>query len=153
MPSPYQSPGMAPGSTNPEKVKRAAAHPKRPGEECKAEPGAWAPRVDRARCEGKRDCVEVCPYGVFEVRIDDEEYRGLPLRARIKLFVHGKQTSYTPGADACRPAGAGRESWPLAGHEAVDAHAASRDQLLSALWWVSVRPSSLGNGVDGDVRP
>ncbi|HEY4184287.1 MAG TPA: ferredoxin family protein [Polyangia bacterium] len=27
------------------------------------------PVVDRARCEGKRDCVEVCPYGVFEVAV------------------------------------------------------------------------------------
>ena len=28
------------------KAKRAAAHPDRPGQECKAEPGAFAPRID-----------------------------------------------------------------------------------------------------------
>ena len=26
------------------------------------DPGAWRPVVDHARCEGKRDCIDVCPY-------------------------------------------------------------------------------------------
>lgn len=26
------------------------------------------PRIDLARCEGKADCVRVCPVSVFEVR-------------------------------------------------------------------------------------
>ena len=51
-----------------EKARRAARHPQRPGESCRAAPGTFHPVVDHARCEGKRDCVEVCPYGVFEVR-------------------------------------------------------------------------------------
>ena len=62
--------------------------------------------MDRRRCEGKRDCVEVCPYDVFEVRtIDEAEYRALPALARFKVWAHGKQTSYTPRADACRACG------------------------------------------------
>jgi 4Fe-4S ferredoxin len=73
-------------SKNPDKARRAATHPERPGEACKAEPGAWAPRVDRARCEGKSDCVEVCPYGVFEVGpIDEADYRAMPALVRFKL--------------------------------------------------------------------
>ena len=57
---------------NPEKAKRAAAHPERPGQVCKAAPASFMPVVDRGRCEGKADCVEVCPYDVFEVgRIDE----------------------------------------------------------------------------------
>ena len=89
-----------------EKAKRAAAHPDRPGELCKADPGAFRPVVNRARCEGKRDCVDVCPYDVFEVRrIDDAEYAALPFLNRIKLLVHGRQTAYTPNADACRACG------------------------------------------------
>jgi NAD-dependent dihydropyrimidine dehydrogenase PreA subunit len=89
-----------------EKAKRAAAHPKRPGELCKAEPGAFHPQVNRARCEGKRDCVDVCPYDVFEVRtVDEAEYRALPFGARLKLWVHGKQTAYTPRAAACQACG------------------------------------------------
>lgn len=95
---------MAPGKA--EKAKRAAAHPDRPGEECRADPGAYRPVVDRARCEGKSDCVDVCPYGVFEVRkIADADYRGLPLLAKVKLLFHGWRSAYTPQADACRACG------------------------------------------------
>jgi NAD-dependent dihydropyrimidine dehydrogenase PreA subunit len=91
---------------DPAKARRAAADPTRPGEQCSAEPGAWRPVVNRLRCEGKHDCEAVCPYNVFEVRtMDAAEYRALPLLARFKSFVHGKQTAYTPRADACRACG------------------------------------------------
>jgi len=91
---------------DPEKTKRAAAHPQRPGEDCKAEPGAFRPLVDRRRCEGKADCAVVCPYDVFEIRaIDEDEYRSMPALVRFKLWVHGKQTAYTPNAEACRACG------------------------------------------------
>ena len=44
-------------------------------------PGAaHAITVDRSRCEGKGDCVEVCPYDVFEVRrIADSDFARLGL--------------------------------------------------------------------------
>jgi 4Fe-4S ferredoxin len=89
-----------------DKARRAAAHPKRPGEQCKAEPGAYTPRIDRNRCEGKADCAEVCPYGVFEVRrMADEDFRGLSLLGRVKSIVHSRQTAYTPGAQLCQACG------------------------------------------------
>jgi len=89
-----------------EKVRRAAAHPERPGAECGAPPGTWTPVVDHARCEGKRDCVEVCPYDVFEVRrIEDADWQALSLVSRLKVFVHGRQTAYTPRADRCQACG------------------------------------------------
>jgi NAD-dependent dihydropyrimidine dehydrogenase PreA subunit len=89
-----------------EKARRAARDPKRPGEKCRADPGTYRPRVDRRRCEGKAECVEVCPYDVFEVRaIDEDEYRALPVLSRLKLRVHGKRTAYTPRADACHACG------------------------------------------------
>jgi NAD-dependent dihydropyrimidine dehydrogenase PreA subunit len=92
--------------TNPEKVARAARDPQRPGELCRAEPGAWAPKVNRARCEGKADCVEVCPHGIFEVgTIDEDEFRALPFFARLKVRAHGKQTAHTPNIDACQACG------------------------------------------------
>jgi NAD-dependent dihydropyrimidine dehydrogenase PreA subunit len=73
---------------------------------CKAEAGQFVPRVDRSRCEGKRDCVEVCPYHVFEVRtIDEADYRALPMMARLKVWAHGKKSAYTPRADACQACG------------------------------------------------
>ncbi len=91
---------------NPEKTKIAAAHPDRPGEECKAEPGTWMPVINQTRCEGKNDCVEVCPYDVFEVRrIDASDYQALTFMQRIKARVHGMKMAYSPNADACRACG------------------------------------------------
>jgi 4Fe-4S ferredoxin len=93
-------------SKDSEKARRAAADPSRPGERCRAPAGAWRPVVDRSRCEGKSDCVGVCPYDVFEVaKIDPAEYRALPFLSRLKVRAHGMKTSYTPRADACRACG------------------------------------------------
>jgi len=62
--------------------------------------------VDRRRCEGKGDCVEVCPYDVFEVTpIASADYRSLPWLARLKVRVHGMKTAYTPRADLCLACG------------------------------------------------
>jgi NAD-dependent dihydropyrimidine dehydrogenase PreA subunit len=97
---------MEPPSKSPEKARRAAADPRRPGEACKAAPGSWTPVVDRRRCEGKKDCVEVCPYDVFLVRrIDEADYRALPFFNRLKVRAHGMQSSYTPGAAQCHACG------------------------------------------------
>jgi NAD-dependent dihydropyrimidine dehydrogenase PreA subunit len=50
--------------------------------------------------------VDVCPYSVFEVGpIDDAVYQAMPFFTRLKLAVHGKQTSYTPRASACQACG------------------------------------------------
>lgn len=88
------------------KARRAAAAPDRPGEKCRAAPGSYRPVVDHARCEGKADCVEVCPYGVFEVRrIDEDEFQRLGAMVRLKLWVHGKRVAYTPKSDACQACG------------------------------------------------
>jgi NAD-dependent dihydropyrimidine dehydrogenase PreA subunit len=88
------------------KARRAAGHPDRPGEQCRATPGAWRPVVDRTRCEGKRDCVEVCPYDVFEVRrIDDADYAALSFFTRLKVRAHRMQSAYTPRAAACQACG------------------------------------------------
>lgn len=89
-----------------EKARRAAKHPDRPGESCRAAAGRWRPVVDRARCEGKHDCVEVCPYGVFEVRrMADSDFARLSLLGRLKSLAHRRQTAYTPAAEACQACG------------------------------------------------
>jgi 4Fe-4S ferredoxin len=91
---------------NAEKARRAADHPDRPGEECRAAPGAFRPVVDHARCEAKEDCVEVCPYDVFEVRrIEDADWQALSLFARLKVWAHGRRTAYTPREQACQACG------------------------------------------------
>ncbi len=89
-----------------EKKRRAAAHPDRPGERCAAPAATYAPVIDHARCEGKRDCIDVCPNDVFEVRrIDEGDYRALGRMARLKVRAHGMLSAYTPNADDCRSCG------------------------------------------------
>jgi NAD-dependent dihydropyrimidine dehydrogenase PreA subunit len=88
------------------KARRAAKHPDRPGEDCKAAPASFAPAIDRGKCEGKNDCVEVCPYAVFEVRrIDDADFAKLSFLGKMKSRAHGRKTAYTPNADACQACG------------------------------------------------
>jgi ferredoxin len=70
---------------------------------CNQDPGVFRPLVELGRCEGKGDCVRVCPENVFQVRrIDEPDYRSLNLLHKIKLRVHGMEVAYTPNADACR---------------------------------------------------
>jgi NAD-dependent dihydropyrimidine dehydrogenase PreA subunit len=70
------------------------------------EPGKVVPQVDRNRCEGKDDCVRVCPYSVFELRrIDSADFSGLTFRGKVRSLLHGGVTAYTPAADACRACG------------------------------------------------
>jgi len=89
-----------------EKARRAARDERRPGERCRASPGAYMPVVDRGRCEGKSECVAVCPYGVFEVRrIDDADFAKLSFFGKLKSRAHGRQSAYTPNASACQACG------------------------------------------------
>ena len=75
-------------------------------EDCKQAPGVFAPRIDRSRCEGKADCVVICPYEVFELGILPEQDRaGLGVVAKLKGFVHGWKQSFAVNADACRACG------------------------------------------------
>ncbi len=92
--------------TNATKVRRAAADPRRPGAQCTAPAGAFAPIVNHGTCEAKGDCVEVCPYDVFEVGpIDQDDYRALGWLGRVRVRVHGMRTAYTPNVDRCQACG------------------------------------------------
>lgn len=80
--------------------------PESPNDACNAAPGEFVPLVDRARCEGKAACVDVCPFHVFEVRrMDDEHFAKLGPLAKLKSIVHGRKTAYTPLASACEACG------------------------------------------------
>lgn len=73
---------------------------------CKASPGEIVPVVDLRRCEGKGDCVRVCPEGVFRLeRIAVADYQPLGVLQKLKLRVHGMQVAYTPHAHACLACG------------------------------------------------
>jgi|GEM_PF-283845 NAD-dependent dihydropyrimidine dehydrogenase PreA subunit len=92
--------------TNAAKARKAAQHPKRPGAGCKAEPGAFVPVVDHNRCEAKGDCVEVCPYDVFDVApIRDADFRTLSFLGRMRVRFHGMKTAYTPNSQLCLACG------------------------------------------------
>jgi NAD-dependent dihydropyrimidine dehydrogenase PreA subunit len=99
-------PTQATRRTNPAKVKAARANPARPGEKCRAEPGTTIPLIDLTRCEGKRDCVEVCPYDVFEVtRISDADFGALNLFGKARSLAHRRQAAYAVRADSCHACG------------------------------------------------
>jgi 4Fe-4S ferredoxin len=81
--------------------------------DCKQEPGAFRPVVDPKRCEGKAECVAVCPYHVFEVgRMTDAVYETLPLLPRLKVWAHRRKTAFTPNLGACRACGKCVEACP-----------------------------------------
>ena len=62
---------------------------------CKQPAGVVAPVIDSARCEGKADCLRVCPYDVFEVRaLSGDERRALPLVSRFKIWAHGGRQAF-----------------------------------------------------------
>lgn len=73
---------------------------------CKQAPGVMVAVVNLKRCEGKGECVEVCPENVFRVqRIEQEDYQDLNALQKLKIRLHGMQVAYTPNADACRSCG------------------------------------------------
>ncbi len=70
---------------------------------CRGTPGKVAPVVDRNRCEAKNDCVEVCPYDVFEIRdLSPEDPSALSLFGRIKAWAHGNRQAFVVQPEACR---------------------------------------------------
>jgi 4Fe-4S ferredoxin len=74
--------------------------------DCK-EPGVLAPRIDRNKCEGKADCVEVCPKHVFEIRKLPLEERGkLSFVGRLKAWAHGYDQAFVIDPALCHWCGA-----------------------------------------------
>ena len=83
--------------------REASARPvKGSKEDCRGTPGKVAPVVDRNRCEGKEDCVDVCPYDVFEMgTLDRDERAALSLMGRIKAWAHGNRQAYVVKPESC----------------------------------------------------
>ena len=73
---------------------------------CKQPPGVVAPVVDSHKCEGKEDCVRVCPYDVFTVRkLSTDERAALPFFVRLKVAVHGGKQAFVTKPDQCHSCG------------------------------------------------
>ena len=75
-------------------------------ETCRPDGGELAPVIDLARCEGKADCLRVCPYDVFEVRVaTPAERRGIGLLAQVKSMVHWHKKAFAIRLDQCHACG------------------------------------------------
>lgn len=100
-----------------------ASLPDRPGQTCRGVPGSFVPIINRAKCEGKSDCVDVCPYDVFEVRrMDNTDFAKLGLLGKLKSMAHGRKTAYAPRASACQSCGLCVVACPEKAIELVEAH-------------------------------
>ena len=70
---------------------------------CSGTPGKVMPEVDRNRCEGKEDCVEACPYDVFEMSVLAASDRSaLSFVGKIKAWAHGGRQAYVVKPDDCQ---------------------------------------------------
>jgi 4Fe-4S ferredoxin len=73
---------------------------------CKHPAGAFVPVINRNRCEGKEDCVQVCPYNVFEIgKLGAAERAGLSFIGRIKATAHGNRQAFAVRAEQCHGCG------------------------------------------------
>jgi ferredoxin len=74
--------------------------------DCKQAPGAFVPVLDRSRCEGKGECVRVCPVSVYAVgTLPPEQRSGLGVRARLKGMAHRWQQALLVNPGACEACG------------------------------------------------
>ena len=74
--------------------------------ECKQDAGVFAPIINRNKCEGKEDCVQVCPYDVFEMRkLSPADKSALPLVSRVKALMHRNWQAFAVRADECHACG------------------------------------------------
>jgi 4Fe-4S ferredoxin len=74
--------------------------------ECKHPAGAFVPEIDHARCEGKADCLRVCPEGVFVLRPPTlAQTAQRSLLTRFKVWAHGGQQAFADHADLCKGCG------------------------------------------------
>lgn len=63
------------------------------------------PVVNFNSCDGKEECVAICPYDVFEMQfISKEDKLKLNLKGRIKTFFF-KQKAYIINPDKCHACG------------------------------------------------
>ncbi len=71
------------------------------------------PEINRNQCEGKGECVRVCPYGVFEIAVLDENTRkNLTLRGKMKAFFQGYRQASVKYPDRCQSCGKCEDECP-----------------------------------------
>jgi NAD-dependent dihydropyrimidine dehydrogenase PreA subunit len=69
--------------------------------------------IDRNRCEGKAECVRVCPVSVFAVdTLPKKERSALSLKGKLKGFVHKWQQALLVNPGSCEACGLCVEACP-----------------------------------------
>jgi len=87
------------------KAREMKAAPQNP-QDCPQPAGRFVPVIDRNRCEGKEDCVTVCPCNVFAMQILSEaDKAAMPFLSRFKARVHGNRQAFAVRANDCRACG------------------------------------------------
>lgn len=80
--------------------------PHHASELCGPEPGRALPVIDRNRCEGKAECVRVCPHDVFTITdVSAEDRRAMSVLGRLKLKAHGGRQAYALNGADCHACG------------------------------------------------
>jgi len=70
--------------------------------QCQPEAGTVLSIIDRNRCDGKQDCVAVCPFDVFAMqRITVLDLAMLPVVPRKAHKLIGKWQAFTIRGEAC----------------------------------------------------
>jgi 4Fe-4S ferredoxin len=73
---------------------------------CKQDAGKFQPVIDRNLCEGKAECVRICPVDVFALGILPQNQRSdLSLKGRVKGFIHGWKQALLANPNACEACG------------------------------------------------
>jgi NAD-dependent dihydropyrimidine dehydrogenase PreA subunit len=68
--------------------------------------GTALPVIDRNRCEGKAECLAVCPYDVFDIRpLTSEEREGMSLLGTLKSWAHGHRQAVVARPVDCHTCG------------------------------------------------
>ncbi|MEQ1579392.1 MAG: 4Fe-4S binding protein [Steroidobacteraceae bacterium] len=73
---------------------------------CSQPAGVVYPVIDRNRCEGKAECVAVCPVEVFEIGVlAPEARRELSFKGKVKGFAHSWRQAFAVREAACEACG------------------------------------------------
>ncbi len=78
---------------------------KMPGS-CKPIPTKVGPLIDMNKCEGREECVKVCPYDVFEMHLlsGQEKSESNPART-MENRSNGNRKAYTANIESCHACG------------------------------------------------
>jgi len=103
---------------------------------CKPESGKVIPIINLADCEAKRDCVEVCPYDVFEIReMTDKERKSISsFKGKIKLLVHGNKKAFATNSANCHSCGLCVTACPEKAIQLKSSNTMTKDNFLNTAW-------------------